>query len=145
MPAFSLLMKDAINAAASPAPGALVDALDRLALWMFGLAAATALLSYVEVAAAMWSAQRQAMGMRRRYFAALLRQDIGWLEAAGGGGTTGGVTVTAAGAGGAGSASPAPAGTAARHGHSHKQHQHTSSNLLQEAAHGSGEVMQGLE
>lgn len=48
--------------------------------WFVILAAGTWLLSFLSFAAFMISGERQSIQMRKEYFGAILRQEVGWFD-----------------------------------------------------------------
>ncbi|CAD8071446.1 unnamed protein product [Paramecium primaurelia] len=80
MPMFSVIFGDMTDAFSGEDPDKMVSAAGECAIWFIVLAGCSWLLSFLSFATFMISGERQSIIMRKEYFAAILKQEVGWFD-----------------------------------------------------------------
>ncbi|CAD8160850.1 unnamed protein product [Paramecium pentaurelia] len=80
MPMFSVIFGDMTDAFSGEDPDKMISAAGQCAIWFLVLAGCAWLLSFLSFTTFMISGERQSIRMRKEYFSAILRQEVGWFD-----------------------------------------------------------------
>ncbi|CAD8062397.1 unnamed protein product [Paramecium primaurelia] len=80
MPMFFVIFVDMADAFSGQDPDKMISAAGQCAIWFLVLARCAWLLSFLSFTTFMISGERQSIRMRKEYFSAILRQEVGWFD-----------------------------------------------------------------